>query len=84
MVSVGADRAAACETAGVNERAVEDLRELARHDASLADGARRLHDLDGQVAALRARAETIDAFFTAYPEEEARRREESDAAAAEV
>jgi chromosome segregation ATPase len=64
----------ACKTAGVNRRAVDDLRELARRDEHLAAEADRLRELDGQVAALRATAEAIDAFFAAYPEEETRRR----------
>ena len=64
----------ACKTAGVNRRAVDELRELARRDEHLAAEADRLRELDGQVAVLRTTAEAIDAFFTAYPEEETRRR----------
>jgi chromosome segregation ATPase len=64
----------ACKTAGVNRRAVDDLRALARRDEHLAAEADRLRELDGQVAALRTAAEAIDAFFAAYPEEETRRR----------
>jgi chromosome segregation ATPase len=63
-----------CKTAGVNRRAVDDLRQLARRDEHLAAEADRLRELDGQVAALRTAAEAIDAFFAAYPEEETRRR----------
>jgi hypothetical protein len=58
----------------VNERAVADLRSLARRDEHLATEADRLRELDGQVAAVRSAAEAVDAFFTAYPEEEAKRR----------
>jgi chromosome segregation ATPase len=68
----------------VNERAVHDLEELARRDRELADGADRLRALDGQVAAVRARAEAIDRFFAAYPEEERRRRAELHAAESEL
>jgi hypothetical protein len=57
----------------VDQRAYADLQRLADRDAELAHGAERLRILDAQVAALRARAEAIDAFFAAYPEEERRR-----------
>jgi len=64
----------------VDARAYDELRSLAERDAELAARAGRLRGLDAQVAALRARAEAIDAFFAAYPEEERRRkRAESDA-----
>lgn len=53
---------------------MEELRSLADRDAELAARAARLRELDGQVAALRAAAEAIDAFFAAYPEEDSRRR----------
>jgi chromosome segregation ATPase len=56
----------------VDERAVTELRGLADLDAVLSAGAARLRGLDGEVAVLRARAEAIDAFFAAYPDEEAR------------
>jgi hypothetical protein len=58
----------------VDERAVRDLRDLAGQDASLTREAARLRELDEEVAALRERAEAIDAFFSAYPDEETRRR----------
>jgi chromosome segregation ATPase len=58
----------------VDERAVADLEQLARRDSALSDEAERVRELDAQVAAVRARAEAIDAFFVAYPEEERRRR----------
>jgi chromosome segregation ATPase len=65
-------------------RAVAELRELARRDEDLSARADRARALDAQVAALRSRAEAIDAFFGTYPEEETRRREAVDAAQAEV
>jgi chromosome segregation ATPase len=60
----------------VDERAVDELRRLAALDAELSARASAVRELDGRVAALRARAEAIDAFFTAYPEEEPRLRGE--------
>jgi chromosome segregation ATPase len=56
----------------VDERAVNELRRLADLDAELSARAAALRGLDETVASLRARAEAIDAFFAAYPEEEAR------------
>jgi chromosome segregation ATPase len=56
----------------VDERAVNELRRLAALDASLAESASALRGLDAEVAAIRARAEAIDAFFAAYPETELR------------
>jgi hypothetical protein len=55
---------------------VDELRRLAGLDAELSARASALRELDGRVAALRARAEAIDAFFAAYPEEEPRLRRE--------
>ncbi|MCW2966176.1 MAG: hypothetical protein JWO17_3428 [Actinomycetia bacterium] len=57
----------------MDERAVNELHRLADLDAELSDRASALRGLDERVAALRARGEAIDAFFAAYPEEEARR-----------
>jgi chromosome segregation ATPase len=68
----------------VDERAVNELRRLAALDAELAERASALRGLDGSVAALRARAEAIDAFFAAYPEDEARRSAELNEARAEL
>jgi chromosome segregation ATPase len=68
----------------VDDRALADLQVLAARDADLAGGAERLRELDQQVAVLRERAETIDAFFAAYPEEERRRREAADVAQREL
>jgi hypothetical protein len=68
----------------VNQRAVHDLEQLAQRDRELADGADRLRGLDAHVAAIRVRAEAVDTFFAAYPDEERRRRAELDAAEAEL
>jgi chromosome segregation ATPase len=68
----------------VNERAVADLRSLARDDEHLAAESERLHELDGQVTALREKAEAIKAFFAAYSHEETRRREDLTDAEAEL
>jgi hypothetical protein len=58
----------------MNERATDELRQLAEQDAELAARTTRLAELDRATAALRDRAETIDAFFASYPAEETRRR----------
>lgn len=68
----------------MDARALDDLRELSRRDEELARRAGRLRELDGQVAALRARAEAIDAFFAGFPDEEPRRRTAADSAQAEL
>ncbi|HEX3806203.1 MAG TPA: hypothetical protein VHV52_05415 [Gaiellaceae bacterium] len=68
----------------MDERAVTDLRELAERDSELAERGSRLRALDAEVAAVRARAEAIDAFFAEYPQEEMRRRETVAAADAEL
>jgi chromosome segregation ATPase len=57
----------------VDQRAVNELHRLADLDAELSERASALRGLDETAAAIRARAEAIDAFFAAYPEEEARR-----------
>jgi chromosome segregation ATPase len=57
----------------VDERAVNELRGLADLDAELSERAAALRERDGRIAAIRGRAEAIDAFFAAYPEEEGRR-----------
>jgi chromosome segregation ATPase len=57
----------------VDERAVNELRRLAERDAELSERASALREVDVRVAALRGRAEAIDAFFAAYPAEDARR-----------
>jgi DNA repair exonuclease SbcCD ATPase subunit len=57
----------------VDDRAVNELRALAALDTELAERAAALRGLDSSVAALRGRAEQIDAFFAAYAEEEGRR-----------
>jgi len=68
----------------MDTRALADLEGLAARDADLAERAGRLRKLDEQVASLRERAEAIDAFFAAYPDEESRRRQELELAAAEL
>ena len=60
----------------MDERAVNELRRLADLDAVLTAGAARLRGLDDEVAAIRARADAIDAFFASYAEEESRRSRE--------
>jgi chromosome segregation ATPase len=60
----------------VEERAVNELRRLAGLDAELSERASALRELDDRVAALRERAEAIETFLSAYPDEEARRRRE--------
>jgi len=57
----------------VDERAVNELRRLAALDAELAESASALRELDGKVATIRGRAEAIDAFFAAYPEQRTHR-----------
>ena len=58
----------------MNDRALTELRDLARRDAELAGQADGLRSRDRDVAEIRARAEAIDAFFAAYPEHGASRR----------
>jgi chromosome segregation ATPase len=68
----------------VDERAVNELRRLADLDAELSERAAALREQDGRIAAIRGRAEAIDAFFAAYPEEGARRSAELQAAQEEI
>jgi chromosome segregation ATPase len=68
----------------VDERAVNELRRLTALDGELAESAAALRDLDGQVTAIRGRAEAIGAFFASYPEEEARRATELQEASEEL
>jgi hypothetical protein len=66
----------------MDERALNDLRNLATRDAELARRARRLRELDHGAAEIRHAAEAIDAFFSTYPAEEtARLAEQADAEA---
>jgi chromosome segregation ATPase len=60
----------------MDERAVTELRGLAELDADLSERSSAARVLDERVAALRGRAEAIEAFFAVYPEEETRRRAE--------
>jgi chromosome segregation ATPase len=51
----------------VDDRALNDLRELAARDAQLAAQAARVRELDVAVAEIRAAAEAADRFFAVYP-----------------
>jgi hypothetical protein len=64
----------------MDERALSELRSLAGRDAELSTRAAELSRIDGEVAAIRTRAEASEAFLAAYPEEDGRRREELQAA----
>jgi chromosome segregation ATPase len=68
----------------VDDRAVTELRRLAELDADLSERAAALRALDARVAALRGRAEEIDAFFASYPEAETRHRAEASEAEEEL
>ena len=68
----------------MNDRALADLRSLAARDEALAGRAGELRERDAEVAALRARAEQIDAFFADYPAEDDARRDALAAAETEV
>ncbi|MGZ4401193.1 MAG: hypothetical protein ACXVYM_10010, partial [Gaiellaceae bacterium] len=58
----------------MDSRALAELHELGRRDEGLAAAAARLRELEAAVTRTRARAEAIDAFFAAYPEQESRAR----------
>jgi chromosome segregation ATPase len=58
----------------VDDRALAEIRRLEGLDARMAAETARLRDLAVVVDEVRGRAETIEAFFAAYPDEEARRR----------
>jgi DNA repair exonuclease SbcCD ATPase subunit len=64
----------------VDDRARSELRHLSARDAELSEHSAELRRLDEEVAAIRARAEMVDAFLSAYPEETARRASELRAA----
>ena len=68
----------------MDDRALSELRDLARRDAELATRAAELRGRDGEVNGLRRRAEAIDAFFATFAEEDARRSAAVAAAAAEL
>jgi vacuolar-type H+-ATPase subunit I/STV1 len=57
----------------VDERALDELRRLARRDRELEEEAAALRALDAEVAAIRRGAEAIAAFFSTYQAEEERR-----------
>ena len=68
----------------MDDRALSELRDLARRDAELAARAAEFRARDGEVNGLRRRAETIDAFFATFAEEDERRDAAVEAALAEV
>jgi chromosome segregation ATPase len=68
----------------MDDRALKELRDLARRDAELAAGAGELRRRDRDVGDIRARAEAIDAFFAAYPDTESIRHGTIVAARAEI
>jgi chromosome segregation protein len=68
----------------VDERALDELRQLDARDAELAAESERVRGLDGEVADVRGRAEEIEAFFLGYPVAEERARVAASAAAAEL
>jgi DNA repair exonuclease SbcCD ATPase subunit len=57
----------------VDDRALSELRDLARRDAELEARAGELRARDGEVQELRRRAETILAFFATLDDEQERR-----------
>jgi len=68
----------------VDDRALSELRDLARWDSELAERAAELRRLDDEVAAIRSAAEAVGAFVAGLPEEEGRRGAELGAAAIEL
>ena len=58
----------------MDDRALSELRDLARRDLELAAGAADLRRRDLEVGEIRTRAEAIDAFFADYPDDDAIRR----------
>jgi chromosome segregation ATPase len=58
----------------VDNRALLELRDLARRDLELTAGAADLRRRDLEVSEIRMRAEAIDAFFADYPDDDASRR----------
>jgi hypothetical protein len=73
-----------CETAPMDDRALAELRDLARRDAELAGAATELRRRDLAATQLRTRAEAIESFFLTYPDEAAERNEALAAASAEL
>lgn len=68
----------------MDQRALEHLRTLAAQDEELERQAIRLRELDRDVAGIRAAADAVDAFYAAYPEQEAARRRALQDAEAEL
>jgi hypothetical protein len=69
---------------GVDDRALNELRQLARRDAELSALALELRRLDEEVGAIRSRAEAAEEVLAAYPEEERRAASALEAATAEL
>src|SRR4051812_2238206 len=61
-----ARRGRACENAGMDGRAIEDLRRLAAQDEQLAEREHGLRKLDSEVRRIRERAEGFEAFFAHF------------------
>lgn len=68
----------------MSSHAIDDLRALAARDGELSARVARLTELDGRCAAIRRRAEEIDAFFARYPGEDTRLRRAVEDARAEL
>jgi chromosome segregation ATPase len=66
----------------MDERALAELNHLGDRDDALASSAGQVLELEAAVARIRARAEAIDGFFAAHPDEQARLKAAIDAAAA--
>jgi hypothetical protein len=71
-----------CQNPWMDARALAELSGLNRRDEALAASAARLLELEAAVVRVRERAEAIERFFAAYPDEEARLRAAIDAASA--
>ena len=68
----------------MDDRALNELQRLAARDQELSERAQELRAVDDEVAAIRASAERVDAFLVAYPEEQARRSSEVEAASEDL
>jgi hypothetical protein len=68
----------------VDERALSELRALEVEDRALTERSDAVRRLEAEVAAIRGRAEEIDAFFLDYPDLEDRLRTAAGAAEAEL
>lgn len=68
----------------MDDRARAELHDLRSRDGELTARGERLRDLDRAAGEVRGRAEAIDAFFAAYPAEEARLRGQLEDARAQL